>query len=82
METLKAYCVSPSCAFVAMEGESQCISCLGLAPKSKRGFTVWNNESFCEDCNKVVKVELGEQFTTEQEWKGIAVYCPIHKIQL
>jgi len=69
--------------FIANEGLDKCIFCLGLTPKTKRGFTVWNNQVFCQECNQVVKIKTSqEQFKTEQDWQGLKVYCPIHNIQL
>ncbi len=67
---------------IAIDNSDKCLGCSGLSPKSKRGFTVWDNQSWCNDCNKVVDIIQKERFKTIQGWDGIAVYCPIHEVQL
>lgn len=82
-QTLKYHCISPSCGGLANEGSDKCNSCLGLIPKTKRGFTVWNDRAFCRECNQTIQVKVSsEQFICEGGWQGLKVYCPIHNIQI
>ena len=47
---MKAYCVSPSCPFIAEEGSERCAICNGHVKRNKNGFVVWESK----------KKEIGE----------------------